>query len=313
MDKEKLKEFIAFLKPATRVKSEELLEKDFVINVILSGLKNGEYALKGGTCLSKVYLDYHRISEDLDFTFIDQGIFGGKTTKRVKKICSEKITAFGKKLDEISTKHGFDFKPVKSDKKYVEIGSNNKLVTFKIWYRSVFTGADSFVKVQVTFVEILKFPITRRTVVPLADINSFSGTDKKYFEEFVGFYEPMKCLVYDVREIACEKVRALLTRKGTKTRDVADLYFIEKERRLKIEDLKAACAEKAIFAINSYKKYRENFEGRSGIMLKERDFPAGETEHLMLVKVDRKNFDAFLRRFLPFLEGVRKSALSKIA
>jgi len=311
MDKEKLKEFIAFLKPVTRVKSEELLEKDFVINVILNELKNEEYVLKGGTCLSKVYLDYHRISEDLDFTLIDQSIFGGKT-KQVKKICSGKITAFGKKLDEISIKHGFDFKPVKSDKKYVEIGSNNKLVTFKIWYRSVFTGADSFVKVQVTFVEILKFPITRKTVAPLVDINLFSRIDKKYFEEFVGFYEPMKYFAYDVREIACEKVRALLTRKGMKTRDVADLYFIEKERKLKIEDLKAPCVEKAIFAINSYKKYRENFEGRSRIMLNERDFLAGETEHLMLVKVDRKNFDAFLRRFLPFLEGVRKSALSKI-
>ena len=312
MNEEKLKEFIAFLKPVTRVKSGELLEKDFVVNVILNGLKNGEYALKGGTCLSKVYLNYHRISEDLDFTFIDQSIFGGKTTKQVKKFCSEKITAFGKKLDGISIKHGFDFKPVKSDKKYVEIGSNNKLVTFKIWYRSVSTGADSFVKVQVTFVEILKFPITRKTVAPLIDVNSFAGIDKKYFEEFVGFYEPRKYFVYDVSEIACEKVRALLTRKGMKTRDVADLYFIEKERKLRIEDLKAACVEKTIFAINSYKKYRENFEGRSRIMLKARDFLAGETGHLMLVKVDRKNFDAFLGRFLPFLEGVRKSALSKI-
>ena len=96
-----------------------------------------------------------------------------------------------------------------------------------------------------------------------------------------------------------------------KTRDVADLYFIEKERKLRIEDLKSPCVEKVIFAINSYKKYRENFEGQSKITL-ERDFLAGETEHLMLVKVDRKNFAAFLGRFLPFLDGIRKSVLSKI-
>ena len=122
----------------------------------------------------------------------------------------------------------------------------------------------------------------------------------------------MKYFAYDMREIVCEKVRALLTRKGMKTRDVADLYFIEKERKLNIEDLKDTCVEKAIFAINSYKKYRENFEGRSRIMRKERDFLVGEAEYLMLVKVDRKNFDAFLKRLLPFLEGVRKSTLSKI-
>ena len=98
------------------------------------------------------------------------------------------------------------------------------------------------------------------------------------------------------------------------------IAFLKPVTRVKSEELLekdfvvnvVLSVEKTIFAINSYKKYRENFEGRSRIMLKARDFLAGETEHLMLVKVDRKNFDAFLRRFLPFLEGVRKSALSKI-
>ncbi len=311
MDREKLKEFIAFLKPKTEVKSEELLEKDFVVNVILSGLKNGGYSLKGGTCLSKAYLDYHRISEDLDFTFIDQDLFIGKTTKLVKRICSEKITALGKKLDEISKKYDFDFKPIKSDKKYIEIGSNNKLATFKVWYRSAFTGMDSFVKVQVTFVESLNFPITERTMAPLVDSTSFAETDKKYFEEFATFYKPVKCLTYDVREIACEKVRALLTRMGAKTRDIADLYFIEKRRGVKIDGLKDVCVGKVVFAIDNYRKYRENFERWSRTGLSERDFPAREIAHLVLADVGREDFDEFLTQFLPFLGEVGRSVAVK--
>lgn len=103
MNKEKLKEFIAFLSARTSVKSEELLEKDFYINLLLHKLKDSEYAFKGGTCLSKVYLNYHRISEDIDLTFTKQEIFKGKTTKQVKKICSGKITDFGARIAGLQT------------------------------------------------------------------------------------------------------------------------------------------------------------------------------------------------------------------
>src|SRR3989338_8061223 len=119
MNREKLKEFIEFLKHKTTLKSEELLEKDFYINALISNTVSDEYAFKGGTCLSKVYLNYHRISEDIDFTFIDQNIFRSKTTNQIKNICSEKIKVFGEALEGISEKYGFDFKLQKSNKRYV--------------------------------------------------------------------------------------------------------------------------------------------------------------------------------------------------
>ena len=45
-----------------------LIEKDYYCSLILNYFFNGDTSLvfKGGTCLSKVYVDFYRLSEDLD-------------------------------------------------------------------------------------------------------------------------------------------------------------------------------------------------------------------------------------------------------
>ncbi len=47
-----------------------LLEKDYYITVVLSGINelSNNLVFKGGTCFSKIYYSYYRLSEDLDFT-----------------------------------------------------------------------------------------------------------------------------------------------------------------------------------------------------------------------------------------------------
>lgn len=302
MNKEKLKEFIAFLKNKTAVKSEELLEKDFYISALLQKIRTGEYAFKGGTCLSKVYLDYYRISEDIDLTYMDQNAFKGKSTKQVKKICSERITLFGKLLERIARDYDFGFKPEKSNRRYVEFGSNNKLATFKVWYRSVFADTESFIKVQINFLEIIKYPISERTILPVTDASAFSETEQKYFSDYVGLYKPLKWPVYDLREIASEKVRALLTRKGVKARDVVDLYFLEKKHKIHISALKDACVEKVNFAIESYDKYKKAFLARGSF---EKGILLEDVSHLMLAEFDKKEFEDFTQKLFLFLKEVK--------
>lgn len=309
MNREKLKEFIAFLKNKTALKSEELLEKDFYISMLLSRIASKEYAFKGGTCLSKVYLNYHRISEDIDFTFIDQKVFENKTTKQVKKMCSEKITLLGKTLKGVSKEYDLDFKLQKGNKRYVELGSNNKLATFKIWYRSVFTGAESFIKIQITFLEVMKFHIIEKMVLPLADINAFSNTERRYFSDFLNVYAPLKCPAYELREIATEKIRALLTRRGVKTRDIVDLYFIEKTHKINLSALKNTCAEKINFAIRNYEKYKKNISAK--VALSEKDVVLEEAWPLILVEVDKNNFYTFTEKLFAFLREVRAAVSLK--
>lgn len=48
------------------------IEKEYILTLFLAQITglNSNLIFKGGTALSKVYLDYYRISEDLDFTYI---------------------------------------------------------------------------------------------------------------------------------------------------------------------------------------------------------------------------------------------------
>lgn len=311
MNKNKLKEFITFLKTNTSVpvKSEELLEKDFYITLLLEKIKNDEYAFKGGTCLSKIYLDYYRISEDLDFTFINQKLFDNKSTKEIKKLCSAKITVFANILKNISKEQKFDFRPEKGNKKYIEIGSNTKLVTFKIWYSSVFTGMDSFIKIQLTFPEILRFQISKATVEPLITTDTFHETDRTYFHEYISVYKPFTCFAYDISEIAAEKIRAILTRKGIKTRDIFDLYFIEKIHKINIRNLKEICIEKINFATNNYAKYKKSI--RDKMKLSNADLITEDATHLMLTEIDKRDFDDFTQRLFIFLDEIKTSLALK--
>ncbi len=144
--------------------------------MLLSKLNLEEYAFKGGTCLAKVYLDYFRFSEDLDLTFMNQKLFENKSANQIKKICKEKIDNFGKQIESI----GLDFVFNKSDKKYVELGSNNKLVTFKIGYVSVFTDASSFIKIQINFLEDIKFEIRQKEILHLIK-HKITKDEKRYF------------------------------------------------------------------------------------------------------------------------------------
>lgn len=52
------------------------IEKEYILTLFLSQITglNINLIFKGGTALSKVYLDYYRISEDLDFTYIGNGM-----------------------------------------------------------------------------------------------------------------------------------------------------------------------------------------------------------------------------------------------
>jgi predicted nucleotidyltransferase component of viral defense system len=49
--------------------NSRLLEKDYYCSLVLKSLElyTTNLVFKGGTCLSKVYSDFYRLSEDLDF------------------------------------------------------------------------------------------------------------------------------------------------------------------------------------------------------------------------------------------------------
>lgn len=254
INKDKLNNFLISIKDKTNITALELIEKDFYLNILLSKLNFEGYIFKGGTCLAKAYLNYFRFSEDLDFTFADQKLWNGKSTKSIKKICKEKIDLFGKQIEKI----GLGFKLDKKDVKYVMLGSNTKLITFKVHYMSVLTGNSSFIKIQINFLEKIIFSPKIQLLIPLIKPSQFTEEDQIYFKEFLDFYKPIKIEIYDIKEIIAEKVRSLLTRKAIKSRDAIDLLFIYNKFNLKPQDFLNKITEKLLFSVNNYEKYKEN-------------------------------------------------------
>src|SRR3989339_740423 len=189
IDKDKLKNFLNSVKDKTNITAQELIEKDFYLNILLSKINFEEYVFKGGTCLAKAYLDYFRFSEDLDFTFINQKLWEGKSTKSIKKICKEKIDSLGEQLKN----GGFDFKFDKADRNFVEIGNNNKLVTFKVYYDSVLTGKPSFIKIQIKPQNFLKE--TKEKL--MYSINSY----EKYKDNFILARDKLQTLEFQYSEV----------------------------------------------------------------------------------------------------------------
>src|SRR3990167_1785590 len=298
--KKKLREFILFIKDKTNFSSPELIEKDFYLNLLLAKLNLDEFVFKGGTCLAKIYLDYFRLSEDLDLTFINQKLFENKSTQQIKKICKEKIDNFGKQIESI----GLNFVLNKSDRNYVELGNNNKLVTYKVWYDSVFTNTPSFVKIQINFLEEIKFEIKSGETIPLIKGN-ITEDERTYFQDFIIFYEKKKLPVYDIKEIIAEKIRSLLTRRNIKSRDAIDLLFIYNKYNIKPESLIKEAQEKIFYATKNYEKYKKNF-----ILSKENieqvDFPYSEVKHLVVEYFNEKDFDNFIAELITLLKIIIK-------
>ncbi|MBS3073959.1 nucleotidyl transferase AbiEii/AbiGii toxin family protein [Candidatus Pacearchaeota archaeon] len=296
INKEKLKQFLMSIKDKTSITAQELIEKDFYLSILLSKLDFEGYAFKGGTCLAKAYLDYFRFSEDLDFTFVNQKLWKGKSANSIKKICKEKINAFGEQLEKIGLGFRFD----KTDKKCVMLGNNNKLVTYKVPYTSVLTGESSYIKIQINFLEDILFSPEKKELHSLIKISDFSKEDQVYYNELLEFYRTKSILIYNIKEIVAEKARSLLTRKAVKSRDAIDLLFIYKKFNIKPRDFSKETKEKLLHSINNYSKYKNNLILTRG-KLQELEFQYDEVISLVIKPFKKEDFDAFVKELKPFL------------
>ena len=275
-----MSKLIDYLSAKLKIASKSLLEKDLLLHRILSKLSQdasfaAQYAFKGGTCLIKCYYGYYRFSEDLDFTFIDQKEFAGKSQKEVSRVISSKLSGVFALVGDIAGKLALDFKTEKSNTRYIEYGGSKKFATLKLWYPSSVRGEESFVKIQFNFVECLFYPVRVQTAHSL-----IRGIDEKEFsflfpEESL-LINPLKILAYDIREILLEKCRAILTRKGTKARDFVDIFLILHREMVDLKGYRKQIIEKTAFML-TYEKYLKNLAS-----FDTKKFVLGEEEKLLL-------------------------------
>jgi len=155
-------EFVNQLASALGTDRKEMVEKDVLLQQLLADLSADEFfsenfAFKGGTCLIKCYIGYYRFSEDIDFTWMDQARFGGLSQKAIRNLLSGEVAKVCALFGRICAKRGLDFKSKKGDRRYMEIGGSNKMLTLKLWYDSAVLKRESFIKVQINFVETFCF------------------------------------------------------------------------------------------------------------------------------------------------------------
>jgi predicted nucleotidyltransferase component of viral defense system len=297
------KDLINWISNKSKINSKDLIEKDLYLHGLLLDLSNSEYfkknfAFKGGTALAKAYFDYYRFSEDLDFTFLGQKKLENKSGKQLRSFLSKEINKIGDLLKKISKKRNMKFNFNKKNKKFVEFGGSNKFVTFKLWFKPFFGNEESFIKIQINFYEILFY---KQKKIKLNSL--FQESNKELSFLFPEFAEnnlgTPELLVYDLREIASEKIRALLTRKGFKIRDIIDLYFLSK-KGITLEKVEEKAIKKTIFMLN-YIKYKNNIINRKF----EEPFYMGDEERLLLYPM-KKEFEKFQKEIFEKLNKVVK-------
>jgi len=286
-----IEKLAGYLSGQTKVQNTDLLAKDAYLQGLLIELSGNDhfrtsFVFKGGTCLTKAYFGYYRFSEDLDFSWIDQKRWEKKTGKEIRRLLSKEIDSVMEVISRAGEKLGLDFKAQKSNKKYVELGDSNRLATFKLWYRPA-GKPEGFIKIQINFVEVFFHKFKEKELKPISTSVERKELKVLFPEEAYIILAKPRMKVYDLKEIASEKVRAVLTRRGMKARDIIDLYMLS-EHGISIKSVRKEAMEK-VRAMLKYAKYSKN------ILTKAEVIGAADIdkERYLLVTDIREDFRSF--------------------
>ncbi len=243
-----------------------LVEKDFWCSVVLGRLYAAEdcpLVFKGGTLLSKAYVAFNRMSEDLDFTLpTTPGTTRGTRSKRVREITARAEKAAAGLL--------------RADDKGWQSFNNSTQHRITLWYPSVF-GSEGSIKLEVGQREE---PLRKITSAPLATLLR----DPLFDEEAV---HPVAAASLSREEAYAEKVRAALTRDKPAPRDLFDLDYAVQNDVLDCEDpeflrlaARKVAAEKAMdwLAEDRLEIFRRQIEGELRPVLRPETFASFDVD-----------------------------------
>jgi predicted nucleotidyltransferase component of viral defense system len=267
-----------FLKVLERTSAQtgfplRLLEKDYYITVVLSGIHelSKDLIFKGGTCLSKIFYSYYRLSEDLDFTLKLSGNSTRTTRSNAMKPVKEKLKPFlknfGMSVEDIDkTGH-------RESTQYI----------FYLEYDSVVLNKKESIKLEIG----LRFNPILPTMTKKVNHNFLHPFTKEPLFDAGS----VNCLA--LKELVAEKLRAAATREVIAGRDFYDLgYLLKEEFNFRDKDLLTLFKKKLEedgFS-SDLKKYRINL-GRSDKEIEEIKARVGDELFPVLTIDEQKGFD----------------------
>lgn len=297
--------------------SIEMIKKDLALSYILYEMSEDikknksspfyKLIFKGGTLLSKAHLDYHRLSEDLDFTFSENKRLN-KLSKNQKK---QKIKQYLKKeflprFEKIINKYSFDFDSNEMDKqeskKYCPVKAPVFFVKFNVYLDE---KDQTPLKIEINFLDEL---FNKPKNIRLTHLNNQSN-------DLIFPLGETEFLSYTIKEILIEKIRAILTREGKiNERDIFDLFLLEKighnSKNGDIEKIKEKIRQGIGFKQNRWgeiqkiKKVEERFNQLE-------DNLEEEIKTMNLKDYDSQEYKKFFKELKEFLTQLDLSNLEK--
>lgn len=211
MDKKILKDVIYYLSDEQGFIAS-VIEKDFHLTRILNGVNeylSADIVFKGGTLLNKVYLNYHRLSEDLDFACRGNADLStrGKRSKAITPI-REKMPAF------------LDMLELTSDNPQGKGFDNSTQYLFDIQYQSVLLDKKENIKLEISLRQP-PFLEPEQVIIKHFFQDPFTGED---------LIEQGKVLALSLEESVAEKLKAAISRPIPAIRDYYDLWHFIRNR-----------------------------------------------------------------------------------
>ena len=198
-----------------------LIEKDYYCSLILNYLFQDDdtnLVFKGGTCLSKVYANFYRMSEDLDFVIpVEQG--NPRTLRR------RLIKPIKQQLKELQEDYPFlqlkdNLIGYNLNKQYIGIFNYNSVIESE--------NKPGTIKIEIGMrEELLKDAVWNVTSTLLID----PFKEKKVISDF-----KTQCLA--IEEVYSEKFRAALSRREPAIRDYFDIFYAASNLKIDFLDKK---------------------------------------------------------------------------
>ena len=193
-----------------------LIEKDFFCSMLLEFLASASDALvfKGGTCLAKVYAEFYRLSEDLDFVISTP--IDAKRAERSKQAAALKqaIAELARILPAFSM-----VQPL--------LGANDSTQYIAVvGYNSLISGQQDTIKIEVG----LREPLLKAVQVGSAKTILINPVLDRLL------LEPVSLPCISKIEAFAEKFRAAMTRRDVAIRDFYDIDFALRRLDIQMSD-----------------------------------------------------------------------------
>jgi len=259
-----VEEFFTALSGQCKAKRKEVVEKDYYLHRLLCEISKDSYlcdklVFKGGTCLVKAYSGYYRFSEDIDFTWANNGAWLTMGSGARDAQCMREAENAIQKIKTITDRLGLNFSGVKNGAD-VHFSSGGKMVYLKPTYFSELNKARAEVKIELNFVDVTVYPTKEMELRTYLDDVESPELEILYEEPYRTYSNIVRLNCYDCKEIFIEKCRAIMTRKTYKPRDSLDIYMMGQIFGYRVPDFEAEIIKKVEFAIKTYSRYQENIK-----------------------------------------------------